>query len=417
LKYEISLAGFWGTSNFAIRNPQSSIEGFMGLLTLTSKGFSWFQKGHPWIFRDDLEKTQDAAPGSLVTLEKKSGEFLAQGFYSGRSKIAFRLVSRNKESINRDFWKEGFQRADRYRRTVVKGTNAYRLVYGESDGFPSLIVDRYADHLVLQTLSQGADHLTSLFADLLAELFKPSSIILRNDLAVRDLEDLPQEKKVIQGKLPGKIEVYEENIRYRVDPWTGQKTGAFLDQRENRIRAGVYLRGEVLDAFCYQGLFALHAARSASRVTCVDSSQEALEQAAENARLNGLANLEFRRENVFDFLKEEVERGKQYDGINIDPPAFAKSKENVSSASRGYKELNLRAIRLLKPGGILMTSSCSYNLPESKFLDILRDCARDAKANLRIVEKRGQSADHPILLSFPESSYLKCLILEKTGNY
>jgi 23S rRNA (cytosine1962-C5)-methyltransferase len=392
--------------------PQSAIKN-MGLLTLTSKGFAWFRKGHPWIFRDDLEKIQDAAPGAVVILEKKNGEFAAQGFYSDRSKIAFRLVSRERGAIDREFWKGRLQQAARFREAVVQKANACRLVYAESDGIPSLIVDRYANHLVMQTLSQGADHLAPLFAELLSELFQPSSLIVRNDLAVRDLEGLPQEKKVILGTLPGRIEVQEGDIRYWVDPWTGQKTGAYLDQRENRIRAGTYLRGKVLDAFCYQGLFGLHAARSATRVTCLDSSPEALERAAENARLNGLENLEFRRENAFDFLKAEVERGNRYDGINLDPPAFARSRGDVDAAARGYRELNLRAMRLLNPGGVLVASSCSYNLSESRFIEILKESAGDAKADLRIIEKRGQSADHPVLLTFPESYYLKCLILEK----
>jgi 23S rRNA (cytosine1962-C5)-methyltransferase len=385
----------------------------MALLTLTSKGFSWFQKGHPWIFRDDLERIQDAAPGSVVTLERRNGEFLAQGFYSDRSKIAFRQVSRGRGPIDREFWKERFRRAAHFRQAVVQNTNAYRLVYGESDGVPSLIVDRYGNHVVMQTLSQGADRLTSLFADLLAELFRPSSITLRNDLTVRGLEGLPQEKKMLLGEPPGRIEVQEGDIRYWVDPWTGHKTGAYLDQRENRSQAGRYLRGTVLDAFCFQGLFALHAARAAERVIGIDSSREAVDQGTENARLNGFTNVEFRRENVFDFLKEEVERKNQYDGINLDPPAFAKSRGDVAAASRGYKELNLRAIRLLKPGGFLVTSSCSFNLSETGFLDILKDCAKDARAALRIVEKRGQGADHPVLLSFPESYYLKCIFLQK----
>jgi 23S rRNA (cytosine1962-C5)-methyltransferase len=386
----------------------------MPRLVLTSKGFAWFSKGHPWVFRDDLEKVEDAAPGAIVTLEKKNGDFLAQGFYSDRSKIAFRLISRNREPIDREFWKERLQRASQFRQSVVEKTNAYRMVYGESDGIPSLIVDRYGDHLVMQALSQGADQLTPLFAELFFELFQPVSLILRNDLSVRALEGLPPEKKIPMGNLPGHIEIQENGIRYSVDPWSGQKTGSFLDQRENRVRAGAYLRGEVLDAFCYQGLFGLHAARSAARVICLDSSREALDRAAENARLNGFENMEFLRENVFDFLKAEVERGNRYDGINLDPPAFAKSKGDLAAASRGYKELNLRAIRLLRPGGILITSSCSYNLSESRFLDILKDSARDAKADMRIIEKRGQSADHPVLLSFPESHYLKCLILQKS---
>jgi 23S rRNA (cytosine1962-C5)-methyltransferase len=360
-----------------------------------------------------MEKIQDAAPGSIVTLEKRNGEFLAQGFYSDRSKIAFRLISRSSQPVNRNVWKELFLKAYRYRQTVVEGTNAYRLIYGESDGIPSLIVDRYGDHMVLQTLSQGADQLTSLYADLLSELFCPSSIFLRNDLAVRGLEGLPQEKKVIQGEPPGKIEVFEGNIHYLVSPSTGQKTGAYLDQRENRTLAPRFLRGKILDAFCYQGHFALHAARNASRIVGIDSSREAIDQAGENARLNGLGNVEFLQGNVFAFLRGEVDSGRQYDGIILDPPAFAKSRENITGAARGYKELNSRAFRLLRSGGILVTSSCSYNLSESKFLDLLKESERDSGATLRIIEKRGQSADHPVLLSFPESYYLKCFFLQK----
>jgi 23S rRNA (cytosine1962-C5)-methyltransferase len=287
------------------------------------------------------------------------------------------------------------------------------MVYAESDGVPSLIVDRYGDHLVLQTLSQGTDQLTSLFADVLSELFRPSSIILRNDLSVREIEGLPQEKKVFQGDCPVDLQVFEGGVKYSVDLWTGQKTGAFLDQRENRRAASRLLAGKILDAFCYQGLFSLHSARTAARVLGVDSSSEAVDRAKANARLNGFTNVEFQKENVFDFLKRQDREGETYDGIILDPPAFAKSKEDIRAAIRGYKELNLRAIRLLNPGGILVTCSCSYNLSEPEFVEVLRDSAKDARATMRIVEKRGQSADHPVLLSFPESYYLKCLFLQK----
>ncbi len=386
----------------------------MGRLIPTSKGLAWFRKGHPWIFRNDLVKIEDAAPGSIVTLEDKAGNFLAQGFYSEHSKIAFRLVSRNPEPIHADFWKDRIARAFRFRQRVVEDANSYRLIYGESDAIPSLIVDRYADHFVLQTLSRATENLQDLFAGILQELFQPSSILLRNDLTVRELEGLSQEKKMIVGDCPSRVQVFEGKIRYLADLWRGHKTGAYLDQRENRAVSSRYLGGKILDAFCYQGLFALHAARSAAQVIGVDSSPDAVEQARENALLNGLDNVEFHKENVFTFLKAEVASGRTYDGIILDPPAFAKSKESVESASRGYKELNLRAIRLLNPGGILVTSSCSYNLSESRFLEILRDCAKDAGATLRIIEKRGQSPDHPVLLSFPESYYLKCLFLEKT---
>jgi len=385
----------------------------MGRLVLTPKGLSWFQKGHPWIFRNDLDSIRDVAPGSIVTLEKKNGDFLAQGFYSDRSKISFRLISRHKEAIDSNYWKDRILQALRYRQAVVEQTNAYRLIYGESDGIPSLIVDRYADHLVFQTLSQGTEKLLSVFTNIFSELFKPSSLILRNDLAVRELEGLPQEKKIILGECPRKVPVFEGPVHYLADLWNGQKTGSYLDQRENRLLASRLLRGKVLDAFSYHGLFALHAAPNASRVVGVDSSQEAVERARENALLNGLTNTEFRKGNVFDLLKTEADKGQRYDAIILDPPAFAKSKENVSGAIRGYKELNLRAIRLLNQGGILVTSSCSYNLSESKFIDILRECERDSGATMRIIERRGQSADHPVLISFPESFYLKCLFLEK----
>jgi len=385
----------------------------MGRLILTSKGLSWFRKGHPWVFRNDLERIQDAAPGSIVSLETGTGKFLAQGFYSDRSKIAFRLLSRSKQAIDANFWKNCTLKAFRYRQAVVEQTDAYRLIYGESDGVPSLIVDRYAEHFVLQTLSQGTENLLPIFTEILLELFQPSSILLRNDQAVRELEGLPTEKKIVFGECPQKVRVFEGKIQYLVDLWSGQKTGAYLDQRENRFLAARFLRGRVLDAFCYHGLFALHAAQSSSRVIGIDSSQEAIEQARGNALLNGSTNIEFRKENVFDFLKAEMDAGQHYDGIILDPPAFAKSKENVKGATRGYKELNLRAIRLLNPGGILVTSSCSYNLSESKFLEILRECEKDSGSTLRIIEKRGQSADHPVLLSFPESFYLKCLFLQK----
>ena len=385
----------------------------MGRLLLTSKGLSWFKKGHPWIFRTDLEKIQDASPGDVVALETKNGRSLAQGFYSDRSKIAFRLISRDKDPINAQFWKKRVLTAFRYRQAVVQLTNAYRLIYGESDGIPSLIVDRYADHFVLQTLAQGTENLLSLFTEIFLELFQPTSVLVRNDVTVRDLEGLPREKKVVFGECPKEAQVFEGEIQYLVDLWTGQKTGAYLDQRENRLLAARLLRGRILDAFCYQGLFGLHAAPKATRVIGIDSSQEAIERAKENALRNSLSNTEFFRENVFDFLKAAVEKKQHYDGIILDPPAFAKSKENVGGATRGYKELNLRAIRLLNPGGILVTSSCSYNLSESKFLEILRDCEKDSGATLRIIERRGQSADHPVLLSFPESFYLKCLFLQK----
>jgi 23S rRNA (cytosine1962-C5)-methyltransferase len=385
----------------------------MGSLILTPKGLAWFRKGHPWIYRTDLEKIKDAAPGSVVSLETKNGKFLARGFYSDHSKIALRVISRSPEVIDAQFWEKRLLSAFRYRQAVVQQTNAYRLIYGESDGIPSLVVDRYANHFVLQTLTQGTENLLPLFTEIILKLFQPVSIILRNDVMVRDLEGLPREKKILLGECPKEVQVFEGEIHYLADLWTGQKTGAYLDQRENRLLGARFLRGAVLDAFCYHGLFGLHGARRASGVIGIDSSQEAIDRAKENASLNGLNNTEFHRGNVFDFLKAAVEEKRHFDGIILDPPPFAKSKENVDGASRGYKELNFRAMRLLNPGGVLVTSSCSYNLSESKFLEILRDCEKDSGSTCRIMERRGQSADHPVLLSFPESLYLKCLFLEK----
>lgn len=387
----------------------------MGRLIISNKGLSWFQKGHPWIFRDDLEKIEDAAPGSIVNLETKRGAFLAQGFYSDRSKIAFRFLSRKHDKIEIPFWRERIEQAHRFREIAVHHTNAYRLIYGESDGIPSLIVDRYGDHLIVQTLSQGSERILEVITQVLIERFRPASIILRNDLAVRSLEGLPQEKKILHGEPPPQVEVFEGDIRYQVDLWNGQKTGAYLDQRENHLYAGTLLQGKVMDAFCYQGLFALHAGRRSQQVIAVDSSLEAINQGRENARLNSLNQIEFLKENVFDFLKAQNEAGERYDGIILDPPAFAKSKSNVSDAVRGYKELNLRAMRLLNPGGILITASCSYNLAESKFIEILKDSAKDSGSTWRFIARNTQSADHPVLLAFPESLYLKCIFLQKVS--
>jgi len=385
----------------------------MGRLTVSSKGLTWHQKGHPWIFRDDLEAVSDAEPGAIVTLETNKGRFLAQGFYSDRSKIAFRLLSRSPEKIDARFWERRVRDACQYRQKVVAGTNAYRLIYGESDGIPSLIVDRYGDHLVVQTLSQGAENIMDQIVAVLQKVLQPVSILLRNDLSVRELEGLPHEKKVLHGEVPSQVDVFEEDIRYRVDLWRGQKTGSYLDQRENRARAGRLLSGKILDAFCYQGLFALHAARQSSRVLAIDSSQDALNQARENVRLNSFAHIEFRKENAFDFLKAQADAGERYDGIILDPPAFAKSRGDVNGAVRGYGELNLRALRLLNAGGVLVTASCSYNVREEIFMNTIQKSARDSGTELRLIRRETQAADHPILVSFPESHYLKCFFLQK----
>ncbi len=387
----------------------------MGRLVISAKGLAWFRQGHPWVYRDDLEKIEDAPPGSIVSLEDKKGRFLAQGFYSSQSKIAFRLITYGADKIDTHFWKRRIEEAFRFRqeRGVLKQTNAYRLIYGEADGIPSLIVDRYDNHFVVQTLSVATDNLLSIFIQILQEIFSPSSIILRNDINVRALEGLPLGKKVLWGKLPPRIKIFEGKLTFWVDLHQGQKTGAFLDQRENRLLAARLLKGKILDAFCYQGWFALQVAQKAEKVIGVDSSPDALELARENALLNGISNFEFIKDNIFDFLKEETKKKNNFQGIILDPPAFAKSKEDLATASRGYKEINLRAFRLLCPGGILVTSSCSYNLSETSFWKILRECARDTGSTWKVLYRKGQSADHPLLINFPESHYLKCFFLEK----
>lgn len=387
----------------------------MGRLVISAKGLTRLRKGHPWVYRDDLERIEDASPGNIVTLEDKKGRFLGQGFYSSQSKIAFRLITYSAEQINAQFWKRRIEEAYRFRkeRRVLEQTNAYRLIYGEADGIPSLIVDRYDNHFVLQTMSLAADNLLPIFMQILHEIFSPASITLRNDLHVRTLEGLALEKEVLCGNLPLRVKIFEGQLAFWVDLYHGQKTGAFLDQRENRLLAARLLKGKILDAFCYQGWFALQVAKNSAKVIGVDSSAEALELAKENALLNGISNLEFIKDNVFDFLKEEKKKERNFQGIILDPPAFAKSKEDLTTAWRGYKEINLRALHLLCPGGMLVTSSCSYNLLETKFLEILQECARDTGTILKILFKKGQSTDHPVLLNFPESHYLKCLFLEK----
>lgn len=311
----------------------------MGRLVISAKGLAWLRKGHPWVYRDDLEKIEDAAPGNIVVLEDKKGRFLAQGFYSSPSKIAFRLVTYSAEQINAQFWKRRIQEAFRFRkeRGVLEQTNAYRLIYGEADGIPSLIIDCYDNHFVLQTMSLAADNLLPIFLQVLQEIFSPASITLRNDLQVRALEGLALEKKVLWGKLPARVKIFEGHLAFLVDLYQGQKTGAFLDQRENRLLAARLLKGKILDAFCYQGWFALQVAKNSEQVIGVDSSAEALELAKENLLLNGISNLELVKANVFDFLKEEKKKEKKFQGIILDPPAFAKSKEDLATPKNRHR--------------------------------------------------------------------------------
>jgi 23S rRNA (cytosine1962-C5)-methyltransferase len=382
------------------------------VVRLISKGLRWQRTGHPWVYRNDLEGLPELAPGDLVAVADPGGKILGQAFYSAASRIALRWVTLGEAPVDAAFWEERLLRALAYRRRVVTDTDACRLIYGEADGFPGLVVDSYAGHLALQTLHPGLERRLPEIIELLLRHISPASLTLRHDADVRRQEGLPLMVSTVHGELPSRVEMREGPVRMWVDVAAGQKTGIFLDQRENRLAAAAFSRGEVLDAFAYQGAFAMHLASGASRVTLVESSGAALAVAKDNAGLNGFDNLDLVKANVFTFLKEAVNEGRHFDCISLDPPAFAKSRRDRDAAFKGYKEINRRAFQLLNPGGVLITSSCSYNLSEPEFLEIVRAAAADAHRQARLVERRGAARDHPALLSLPESLYLKCLILE-----
>lgn len=378
---------------------------------LTGKGRRWALSGHPWVYRDDLASAPDLPPGELVAVLGPHGDFLGQAFYSVASRIALRFLTREEAVVDRDFWEARLAQALAYRERVAPGVEARRLIFAEADGFPGLVVDAYRDHLAVQALHPGPELLLPLFLELFQRHLHPESITLRHDVEVRRLEGLPLEIKTVWGQPPERLVIMEGDLQLLVDIGRGQKTGLFLDQRENHLAAQAYAGGEVLDAFAYQGGFGLHLAAAASRVTLVDSSAEALEMAEENARLNSLTQVATVRANAFHFLKNEVQHGRRYDAVILDPPAFAKSRQDKAAALKGYLEINRRAFQLLTPGGCLITCSCSYNLREEEFLEVIRQAAVAAGRQARLVERRGAARDHPALLSLPESIYLKCFIL------
>lgn len=383
----------------------------MPTVSINSKGEARIRAGHPWVYRSDVTGA-DAAGGEIVRVESRR-RTLGFALYSDRSEIALRMLTRDAEPPGDSLWKERLSGAIRYRESLRIDATAFRLVHGEADRLPSLIVDRYADYLVVQALSQGIDRHMAAIAQALVELVDPAGILARNDPRVRLLEGLDQRVDVLHGAVPETIDVREGAVEYAVDPWRGQKTGLFLDQRENREAAQRYARGRVLDAFSYNGGFALAVAPRSERVLAVDISEDAVARIQANAARNGLANVEARAMNVFDELRELERRGERFDTIVLDPPAFAKNKAAVRKALAGYKEINLRALKLLEPGGFLITCSCSYNVGEAAFLDVVSNAAMDARAEVALVEKRAQGRDHPILLNVPETYYLKCLIVRK----
>ncbi len=378
---------------------------------ISPRGVERLRAGHLWVYRSDVRSAQ-AEPGAVVRLTDERGNFQGRAFYSDKSQICIRLLTREDVPVNRDFFAERLCQAAAYRDVVVDHSEAYRLVYSEGDLLPSLIVDRYGDYLVLQTLSQGTERIKPLLAELLGEIFAPKGILERNDPKVRLLEGLPQQVRILAGEIPEEICVKENGVRFAYDLPKGQKTGSFLDQRENHAAARRYASGDVLDCFSYHGGFALTIAGKCSSVQGVEMAPAAIESARRNQAINAISNVQFREGNAFDVLKEYDEADRRFQMVILDPPAFAKNRDSIPAARRGYKEINLRALRLLKPGGYLLTCSCSYHVTEPLFLQIVAEAANDAKRMTAVVDRRTQAQDHPILLTMPETHYLKCLIFK-----
>ena len=379
---------------------------------VSKRGESRVRSGHPWIFKSDVARAAGVAPGSVVRVLGPTGRPLGFAFFSAQSEITLRMIERG-DTLSPTFVRDRLLAARAWREAIAPGVEALRLVHGEGDGLPSLIVDRYGEYLVVQTLSQATDARKAEIVAGLVEIFRPRGILERNDPRVRAHEGLASQVGVLHGEVPETVTVSENGVRLEADLWLGQKTGLFLDQRENHAMAREYAGGRVLDGFTYNGGFGLAVAAKADEVLAVDVSTEAVARVQRNATLNGVTNVTAREANVFDLLHELDGRGERFDTVILDPPAFAKSKSAVERARRGYKEINLRALKLLRPGGCLITCSCSYHVHEGDLEGILADAAADAGATVSVVEKRRQARDHPILLGVPETYYLKCFVLRK----
>jgi 23S rRNA (cytosine1962-C5)-methyltransferase len=402
------------------RKPIPSASG--AVVKVSPRGASRLKDGHVWVYRSDIVSADGASPGSLVAVTDHRGQFLGSALYSSSSQIAIRLISHDPVADLPTLLRQRVADAISYRDAIVDDTNAYRVIFSEADFLPGLIVDRYNDVLSMQILTQAMDT-DSVRDTLIAELTErlhPVAIVERVDPRVRQLEELPPRSSgLLQGDKTSTV--FRMNaVHFKFEALAGQKTGAFLDQRENYAAAAQYAHGEALDLFCYQGGFALHLAPRCAHVCGVDSSRPALEVAEQNAELNPALlkdkgkEIEWIEANAFDLLKDYSSSGQRYDTIVLDPPAFAKSKRDLDSALRGYKELNLRALKMLRPGGVIVTCSCSYHVSPPEFIAMLADAARDARRTLRLVEVRGQAKDHPILLNIAETAYLKCIIASVT---
>jgi 23S rRNA (cytosine1962-C5)-methyltransferase len=376
---------------------------------VSAKGAARWQAGHPWIYRTDVYDEPRDVPG-VVAVTDRRGRHLGQALYSPKSEIRLRLLTPGLESIDATWWADRIAAAAG-RRAAIPAT-AYRIVHAEGDGLPSLVLDRYGPYVVAQLLSAGIEQLRDDVVQGIRAALAPQGILLRNDVAIRRHEGLPLDVVPVFGTVPETVAVEEHGVRYLAAPRAGQKTGAFLDQRENRALVAAHAGpGRALDLFTYHGSFALHLARRAAAVTAVDSSGEALTRGAENAALNGLTNITWREANAFDLLRALVQREESFDTIVLDPPAFAKTKQSVARALAGYKEINLRAMRLLAPGGVLFTCSCSYHVNRSVFAEMLAAAARDAGRRLELLALTGAGRDHPELLTVPETGYLKGMLL------
>ena len=386
----------------------------MATVTLRKTRETRVRGGHPWIYASEIEKVEGAFEnGDIVDVSDFRGKFIGRGFYNPQSQISLRILTRNDEPCDRDFFARRIREAWDYRKLLCDPMSC-RLIYSESDFLPGLVVDKFADVLVLQSLSLGIERIKDTICDLLMEIVKPVGIWERSDVPVRRLEGLEQTTGLLRGEVPDEVDMVENGIHFMVDVKRGQKTGFFLDQKQNRAALAPLCRdARVLDCFCHNGSFSLHAAKYGARsVLGVDISEEALEVARRNAALNGFENVSFEPHNCFDLLHELTDAGEKFDLVILDPPAFTKNKAAVPSAIRGYKEINLRGLKLVRPGGFLVTCSCSQHVLPEMFQDVINQAARDAKKRIRLVEYRTQGYDHPILPQSVETRYLKTMIIQ-----
>ena len=393
----------------------------MSKVFVNQKGAKRIRGGHLWIYKSDVKKVE-AEGGDVVSVYDEAKNFVGKAFYSDSSEIALRIFTIKDETIDKEFWRKKIVESAKRRDVLAPKefiahhssltSNAKRIVYSEGDLIPSLIVDDYNGVFVIQTLSQGTEKLKQTFAEILTAEFSPQAIIERNDVKVRGRENLPEIAGVLSGDVPDEIIIEQDGIKFFVSPLGGQKTGSFLDQRENHFAARNYAFGRALDCFTFNGGFALNLAQICDEVSAIDISEEAINLAKRNAELNDIKNVEFQTANVFDKLRELEKTGEKFDTIVLDPPAFVKSRAALKSAVRGYKEINLRALKLLNKNGVLITCSCSFHFSEDIFLRTIEESARDAKRRIHLLEKRIQASDHPVLIGMPETYYLKCFVLK-----